>query len=159
MINLEITGQDKLLARLREVGDSTIRRNILEDIGSYAVSSTQNRFIEEQDPDGKDWNASYRSENEGGQILRDSNILFQSLTYDASSNHVSWGSNIIYAAIHQFGGDILPKNGGKLKFKIGGHFITANKVTIPARPYMGVNDADEAEFMNIIEDHVGEILQ
>lgn len=46
------------------------------------------------------------------------------------------GTNLIYAAIHEFGGVIRPINGPFLVFEIDGQVIRARKVTIPARPYM-----------------------
>lgn len=43
-----------------------------------------------------------------------------------------------YAAIHQFGGTIVPKNGKALKFQSGGRWFTVKSVTIPARPFFPV---------------------
>lgn len=43
------------------------------------------------------------------------------------------GSNIVYARIHEFGGVIVPKKAKALRFKIGGSWITTNKVIMPAR--------------------------
>ena len=46
------------------------------------------------------------------------------------------GTNVIYAAIQEFGGTITPKNGPFLVFMIDGELVFARQVTIPARPYM-----------------------
>lgn len=46
------------------------------------------------------------------------------------------GSAVIYAAIHELGGKILPKKGKYLKFAIDGHWISVKQVNIPARPYL-----------------------
>lgn len=51
---------------------------------------------------------------------------------------VTWGTNVTYAAIHQFGG-----RAGK------GH-----RARIPARAYLGVSDDDRAELLNIENDHL-----
>ena len=49
---------------------------------------------------------------------------------------VSTGTNVIYAAIHEFGGTIKAKNAKALVFKIDGEFVTVKSVVIPPRPYM-----------------------
>lgn len=49
---------------------------------------------------------------------------------------VTVGSDRKYAAIHQLGGTIEPKNpGGFLIFKVGGKTVRAKNVRIPARPF------------------------
>ena len=60
--------------------------------------------------------------------------------------NIFFGSNVPYAAIHEFGGrtpphDIVPKRAGALAFMLGGKQIFAKVVhhpgsTIPARPYI-----------------------
>lgn len=48
------------------------------------------------------------------------------------------GTNVIYAAIHEFGGVITPKTAKYLRFyweKIG-QWVVTKSVTIPARPYL-----------------------
>ena len=49
---------------------------------------------------------------------------------------IKLGTNEIYAAIHEFGGIILPKNATMLHFFIGSEEIFAKSVHMPARPYM-----------------------
>lgn len=47
------------------------------------------------------------------------------------------GTNLEYAAIHEFGGTIEAKNAPRLVFQVApGEWRTAQSVTIPARPYM-----------------------
>ena len=53
------------------------------------------------------------------------------------------GSNLPYARIHQLGGVIVPKKAKKLVFKgSDGATRAVDKVTIPARPYLGVSKDD-----------------
>ncbi len=59
------------------------------------------------------------------------------------SKSVEVGSNLVYAAAHQFGATIKPTNGKLLHFR--GH--VAKSVTIPARPYLGLSDADKNEIV------------
>lgn len=47
------------------------------------------------------------------------------------------GTDVEYAAIHEFGGVIRPKNEGRyLVFEVGGEFRMMRQVEIPKRPYM-----------------------
>ncbi len=43
---------------------------------------------------------------------------------------------LVYAAIHEYGGVILPVKADALRFKIGNHWIFSKKVTMPERSYM-----------------------
>lgn len=52
-------------------------------------------------------------------------------------------SNLVYAAIHEFGGVIRAKNKPYLVFKVNGHWYRKKQVTIPKRPYFQPA-ADEA---------------
>ena len=65
------------------------------------------------------------------------------------------GSDVIYAAIHEYGGDITAKKGRFLVFQANGHWIKTPKVTIPKRPYLTpalFNNVDKIG--NIITDQV-----
>lgn len=46
------------------------------------------------------------------------------------------GTNLEYAAIHEFGGTIKPKKAKKLRFEIDGEVFFVDKVVMPARPYL-----------------------
>lgn len=46
------------------------------------------------------------------------------------------GSPVVYAAIHEFGGIIRPKNAKYLVFQIDGRFIRARQVTMPKREWL-----------------------
>lgn len=47
------------------------------------------------------------------------------------------GTNLVYAAIQEFGGTIHPKNAPFLVFQLDdGTWIHATEVTIPAQPYL-----------------------
>ena len=153
MIRMEIHGQDEVLKKLAAVSDRNARKKIMDDFGSYLVAEIQNRFETETDPDGQAWEQSTRAREEGGQTLSHSNILRQSMTYEHSASRLEVGSAMIYARIHQEGGEIKPKNASKLVFRIGGRLIFADSVTIPARPYLGFTDQDEQELAHIVHDH------
>lgn len=77
----------------------------------------------------------------GGGILRRQGMaggLMGSIHHQAFNDRVVIGTNKVYAAIHQFGG------------KAGrGH-----KVTIPARPYLMIQDGDWAEITEVLKDYI-----
>jgi len=45
-------------------------------------------------------------------------------------------SDVIYSAIHEYGGIIVPVKANALKFKIGENWITTQKVVMPKRPFL-----------------------
>jgi phage gpG-like protein len=68
--------------------------------------------------------------------LRKNQVLVRSIRITSLTNsHVTVGSDRVYAAIHQFGGEIRAKSAPALAFRLGGQLILAKKVTMPARPF------------------------
>lgn len=74
---------------------------------------------------------------------------------EASATHVVVGTNLAYARIHDLGGDIEPKNGKYLKFKINGHWVSVKHVRI--NPYKGKGYLTPA-FDNMVNGKAAEIL-
>ncbi|MCB0072832.1 MAG: HK97 gp10 family phage protein [Caldilineaceae bacterium] len=73
--------------------------------------------------------------------------------------------NLVYAAIHEFGGVIRAKGGGYLRFRTkDGQWHTVKEVTIPARPYVRpafYENVDEAlgEFGRLLVEHFERIAR
>lgn len=148
-VTMELKGDDAILKALAKLGNADNKQELYDTLGSYGVSSTQERFLRQSGPDGQGWKPTSR----GGQILRDSQRLFWSIVPRVYGNTIEWGTNVIYAAIHQFGGTIKPKTpGGKLIFRGLNGFVSVSSVKIPARPYMGINDEDRTEMVNLVHD-------
>lgn len=126
----------------------------MDRIGSMLVSSVIHRFETGQAPGGAPWKPSIRAREQGGQTLIDSGRLRTSITYMPGPSSVEVGTNVVYAAIHQFGGTIHAKNAPHLVFKIGGRFASKDQVTIPPRPFLGIDEGDRAEIGNILRDHL-----
>ena len=142
-------------AALGRVSDRmTNARGLYDNIGAAMVVSTQMRIEREQAPDGSPWPKSLRVLIEGGNTLRLSGRLYQTITHIADDHGVEWGSDAEYARIHQMGGTIVPKTAGALYFKLPGNlgWRFASSVTIPARPYLGIDDDDMAEIVAQTED-------
>ena len=130
---------------------------VLRAIGTGLVQVTQDRFESATDPDGNDWaalNPLYASTKRGPGILRESGMrggLMASITFETSDSAVQVGTNKIYAAVHQFGATIKPKDAPALIFRIGGTLAWARSVTIPARPYLGIGPDDQEMILDVVE--------
>lgn len=148
-----------IFAGLENQGRNT--KPMMDEIATYGVNSTKQRFKAGIDPDGNKWPKSMRVQmNQGGITLVDKGHLRSSITAFANNATASWGTNKVYGPIHQFGGIIKPINTKHLKFKIPGlGFKTVDQVTIPKRPYLGINANDEAEIASIVLDHFEEGLK
>jgi len=101
-------------------------KKIAEFAGFELDYISKKAFEQEKEPvDGKNWESlkEPRSDGSTNPILNYGGQLKRSLMFEAfPDGSVIFGSNMIYARIHQQGGQA-----GR-----------GNKTTIPARPYMGV---------------------
>lgn len=88
---------------------------VMARIGQQLVTLADLSFRGERDPWGTAWQRLSQSTlrqrrkgkgTGGAKILRDSGRLAASISYRASAEQVVVGTNVVYAAIHQFGGDI-----------------------------------------------------
>lgn len=172
----------ELGARLRDM------RPIMDEIGAGMVARTVMRFETGTAPGGTPWKPSRRALKESGRTLVLTARLKQSITHIASSDSVQVGSNVEYAAIHQFGGQIERRAySRKVAFrkvqgtnKAGQSFVRnlfartrgatppkrvelkpvtygASTINMPARPFLGFDDADRADVVSIIRRHVARI--
>jgi phage virion morphogenesis protein len=135
---------------------------MLRAMGSELRTVTEHRFETARDPQGnawKPWSPGYAAITKSISILRGGVVrrgsLMGSLTFDVQGHTLRLGSNKIYAAVHQFGATIVPKNAKALFFPMmgaSGHVfgVRAKKVTIPARPYLGFGPADRAAVLGIV---------
>lgn len=157
------------LAKLRERGEDLLPA--MDAIGGYLADVTRRRFETEIGPDGAKWTPSRRALKEGGQTLTDSARLRQSITHSAAADRVEVGSNVVYAAIHQFGGAIEHRARTQTIFRTynartnelsrrfvkrgrsnfaSDHAVGAYTVRIPARPFLGLSPADAEEIPAIV---------
>lgn len=173
-ITVDLSGHEEALAELagytRRASD---KRGLFANIGMSLVTSTQMRFERGVGPDGTPWPPSIRARVTGGKTLIETARLMRSITYVAAINGLEVGTNAIYAAIHQFGGVIqqaartavlhfkVNKKTGQSRFakpskadrarkaKIG-----ARSIRMPARPFIGLDDDDSREIIQIAEDWI-----
>lgn len=129
----------------------TKRRNLLNAVGETLVSGTLERFEKEEDPEGRKWEPSGRAWEQGlnsrrgrmGKTLQNTGRLRSSIDYAATRDSVLVGSNVEYARIHQEGG------------KAG----RGCKVTIPARPYLGISEEDRKEVEAVMAEHLEDVFR
>jgi len=141
------------LKALRDAGGDM--RDTWDAIGRRWVDLTRERFETGTAPDGTTWKPSARAKRDSGQTLVDTRRLQDSITHEPDDRGVTIGTNTIYAAIHQFGGTIVPKTKKALRFFIpGAGWITTRKVTMPPRPFLGANDGDLEEFAAILSNRL-----
>ncbi|PMB01366.1 phage virion morphogenesis protein [Fischerella thermalis CCMEE 5273] len=121
---------------------------VFKNIGEYMVLATTERFDNEVDPQGNSWHplttATIARKQRKGKILKilqQDGDLRRTIVYQASVDRVEIGTNRIYGAIHQFGGQA-----GRRR-----------SVTIPARPFLGVSESDKSEILAIIEDYLSSL--
>lgn len=83
---------------------------IMEEIGAATLSASQLTFVNSATMTGERWPALSpvtiaRRRNRSDKPLRDTGRLMNSLQYFRRGEEVSVGSNLIYANIHNFGGN------------------------------------------------------
>lgn len=152
MITLQTSGDDLVQKSFNKLTDPARRRQLMDAIGAFGVSSTQQRFIDQSDPEGNKWPESGRARTQGGKTLLDTGRLLQSITHEAGDDQAAWGTNVVYAAIHHFGGIIRAKRAKKLAFQGINGFAIVSQVTMPARPYLGLSLSDQNGIRDIAED-------
>lgn len=118
---------DRLLAGLKNP------QPLLWELAQAGEVQTQRRITEEQHgPNGEiwpQWSPRYALTRHRGQRLLDATgALISSITAFADRQTAGWGTNLKYAATHQFG-----------------------RGAIPARPFLGVSDENAQEFLDITE--------
>lgn len=129
-------------------------RPVMEDIGALLEESTRERFETQRDPDGTPWAPSSRALRQAGPTLTDTGRLRDSVTRKVTGRQIDVGTNVIYAATHQFGATIRPKTAKGLAFRIGSDFVVTQKVEIPARPFLGISQQDQDAIGDLVNDYL-----
>lgn len=157
-----------------EVDDATVKaglaqlaargadlRPVLQAIGARLVANTLGRFEDGRDPAGVPWKRSARAKRQAGQTLIDSGRLRSSITFRLpSATSLEVGTNVVYAAVHQFGATIRPKAKKALRFNIPGvGWRQAAEVKIPPRPFLGFSADDFDDVSDILARHLRAALQ
>lgn len=144
-------------------------------LGEYLQSSTQARFKTQTAPDGTPWaplkqSTIRRKKTNADKILTLRGYLRGGIRWQAlDDNTVQVGTNLKYAAIHQFGGEIQqPARQATVRYRtVSGRVlfagrkhkrvmerlvsIPAHTTPVPARPFLGISASDHREIREIIQ--------
>lgn len=140
--------------RLREFGGDP--GPALEDFGEYWLNSHQERWADEQSPDGTPW-ADLSEDYKARKPKNPDRILFLDgdlrdlLNYQVDGASLALGTPLKKGATHQFGAD-------KGEFGRDSRGRPIPWGDIPARPYLGMSDADAAELKATMLEHAGRAL-
>lgn len=138
-LTVDLSHVDRLFTDLAQTADDLTPA--MRAIGEYLITATQDRFDAQKDPQGIPWlpvSEDTKKRKRIDKILTESSRLRDSISYQAGPDEVRVGTNTPYAAIHQLGGEAGPKRA----------------INIPARPYLGLSDADLDLAAEIIRDHL-----
>jgi len=131
-----LTGLQGRIARLE--GD---KPELLDIIGAVVESQVRRRIRDEKnDPDGTPWgkwSERYAKRRPAGRtLLMGEDHLLDTITHlNVDRDSLEVGSNMIYAATHQFGDD---------------------ERNIPARPFLGISDDNETDLIREIDAYLDE---
>lgn len=155
MIKIEIQ-DDQVSARLAmlrsRLSDMSPVMRMIAGVMHHAV---EENFAKEGRPK---WKLSARAVRDSAKTLQKSGRLAASITEFSNRSQAMVGTNVIYAAIHQFGGKtrphiILPKNGKALFWPGARHPVKSVNhpgSNIPARPFLALADSDWKEIRDTV---------
>lgn len=132
--------------------DASLLARISYSVGQLIEDQTKRRIADEKTaPDGTPWAPwspryaeSLKRPNRRlarSLLVGDENLLGSIQNY-TTGDEITVGSNMVYAAIHQFGGD-----------------TSRGQPPIPARPYLGISAANGVEIEELVIDLVEAGLQ
>lgn len=134
-LELQIAGVAEAIAALLALDAPARQAEGLAITGGLIEMQTKHRIAAEKSaPDGTPWapwSDDYAtSRHRGHSLLVGDGHLLGSINWQDQGDQIEVGSNLVYAAIHQFGGtpDMAP-----------------GPRAIPARPYLGLSDENVVE--------------
>lgn len=179
MADLEITIQvDDIDRALREIARRVANTApAMREIKGVMLDAVEQNFEEEGRPKWVDLAPSTKKRRAAqgkwpGRILQVSNTLVRSITGDSGNGFATVGTNLEYAAIHQFGGTIRQyaqtrfvnfrvDSQGRSRFAKRKNANLAQAVTfrertinIPERPFLRFTDGDLDEMLIVLSDHL-----
>ena len=159
MYSIRLDGDTRaMLRRIRSFSEID-KQGINAALAEGARESTLERFKQSKGPDGRRWKTSIRAAQEGGKTLIQSAQLRNSIHDKSDASGFAVGTNVKYAATHQFGEPgrtIRARKKKALRFQVGGKWVTKKQVriTIPARPFLGLSEDDMQEMKATVEEFI-----
>ena len=144
-VAMEISAQDFIHASnyLNGIPDSVDIDKLELGMASVVESQTRRRIsVEKTAADGTpwaDWSPAYaQTRHDGQSLMQSAGHFLDDIFYDQQGGQTMVGSSLVYAAIHQFGGE-AGRN---------------NDVKIVARPSFGISGDNEAELEEVLFGYV-----
>ena len=150
----------------------TNKRAALQTIGAIGRESVRTNFMESGRP--VKWQPSKRSADQSipgrsGSILRDTNRLMNSITSSVQQDSVIIGTNVEYAAVHQYGAkkfsfgtfavrvrshERVSRKGNRYEISSHERRVQLPWGDIPARPFMLLQADDITEIEMVMAAHL-----
>ena len=145
-VSLELRGEEQIAQALNNLlTKSSDLSPAFKDIGEHLIESTQQRFFDQETPDGEAWEPlselTLSRKTRTDKILTESSTLSDTLNYQLGSDELHFGSPLEYAAMMHFGGTTSPDS------------MFPNK-EISARAFLGISDDDEDEILAILKSYL-----
>ena len=142
--SLTTPGLDEAIAKIAALGGFHLAE-LTDDAAAILESSTRGRFETKEAPDGTPWvpwSGEYDATRNHGvhSLLIEEGDLNDSIASFSTGTEIHVGSNLVYAAHHQIGGDEIGSG-------------------VPARPYLGVSDEDELDLRDLVTGRLEELFQ
>ena len=162
MLRVELKSDEAFAALDRLAGQLDDMSPVMADVGEYLLESTEERFERGVDPEGVAWAPKSQTTIDAyvrrgkavdrrplwgpGEGVR----LAKSFHYASGPAFVEVGTNAIQSAVMHFGA----KKGAFGKTKRGSSIPWGD---IPARPFLGVSETDQANIVELVEEWLEEI--
>lgn len=172
-VAIQFTGAEEAFRVIGNLAQKALHpRRLWQAIGEEVKGQTEARFDTSTGPDGSRWPDSLRVKllQGGGKTLVKSGDMRRSLTVAASDSGAIVSVPKVYAAIHQFGGSFQQgdhqrvlnfrvRKDGTLKPGFASRKSTnfqkkvnvkGRQVTIPARPFLGLNEQNLTDILETV---------
>ena len=120
-------------------------RKPLKAMGEHVLLRVSDAFQEETSPSGEKWKPSERAAaRKRGKTLVQTGRLRASVAYEVHGDELHVGTNLVYGAIHNFGGETGRRDA---------------RFEMPKRTFLELTDGDRDEFGSIMGDFLGELVE
>ncbi|HID4045050.1 TPA: phage virion morphogenesis protein [Pluralibacter gergoviae] len=152
---------------------------LLRSMGERLLEFHQQRFRDQKSPEGAPWkelSPRYRARKRKNQdkVLTRDGHLRNTLRWQVNADELLFGTDRVYGAIHQFGSTIeiaarsqqayyRQKKDGEIDNQFvrkrksnfaQWHTLPAYKISIPARPWLGVSKAEGATLIDMAKNYL-----
>lgn len=136
---------DSVQKALQDLGAGiTNRTTLMETLAGTMANAVAQNFTDGGRPDK--WEA---PKHRTGSPLIDTGMLKNSITEMSDNDNAMVGTNIVYAAIHNFGGKIkrVTSKGTKVE------------VEMPQREFLNLTEQDEADVLEDVQNYFKELVK